>query len=196
MSHVAQEPWTVDEFLAWQEGRPGRYEFVGGMPVKMMTGATARHDNIVLNVLGELRQRLKGTASRPFTSGLCIETSAGQIRRPDVGVDRGVRHPNALIASEPVLVVEVFSPSTRDYDRAAKLTEYKAVASIRTILYVEPNRPEVYVFERAEGPEESWQPERRIVGLENDVAIPALGIALPLAEIYDGIEFVPGPLLG
>ncbi|WP_167591586.1 Uma2 family endonuclease [Jiella endophytica] len=196
MSHAAQEPWTVDEFLTWQEGRPGRYEFVGGMPVKMMTGATARHDDIVLNVLAELRQRLKGRSCRPFSADLCIRTSADQIRRPDAGVDCGRREPADLVAKKPVLVVEVFSPSTRDFDRAAKLTEYKAVTSIRTILYVEPNRPEVYVFERAEGPVESWQPERRVVGLENDVAIPALGIALPLAEIYDGIEFVPGPLFG
>ncbi|MBO0904162.1 Uma2 family endonuclease [Jiella sonneratiae] len=194
MSGARQTHWTVEEFLVWQEGRPGRYEFVGGEPVKMMTGATARHDEIVLNVLAELRQRLRGNPCRPFTADLCVKTIDDRIRRPDAGVDCGHRAPTDLVAKKPVLVVEVFSPSTRDLDRAIKLTEYKAVPSIRTIFYVEPNRPEVYVFERTD--DDGWSEGRRVVGLENDVAIPALGISLPLAEIYDGITFVPGPLLG
>ena len=194
MSHAVQDLWTVEEFLTWQEGKQGRYEFVGGLPVKMMTGATARHDSIVLNVLAELRQRLKGNPCSAFTADYCIKTKSDQIRRPDAGVDCGPREPTDLVATKPVLVVEVFSPSTRDLDRATKLNEYKAVASIQTILYVEPNRPEVYLFERsAEG---SWQDERLVVGLEKEIAIPALGIVLPLGEIFDGIDFVPGPLLG
>lgn len=196
MSHAAQKHWTLEKFLVWQEGRPGRYEFVGGEPVKMMTGATARHDTIVLNVLAELRQRLKGNPCKFFTADYCIKTRHDQIRRPDAGVDCGVRDPNDLVASKPVLVVEVFSPSTRDFDRAAKLVEYKAVPSIRTILYVEPNRPEIYVFERSDDADGGWLDERRVIGLDQEVAIPALGIVLPLAEIFDGVEFVPGPLLG
>nr|WP_255699737.1 Uma2 family endonuclease [Jiella avicenniae] len=182
--------------MVWQEGRPGRYEFVGGQPVKMMTGATARHDTIVLNVLAELRQRLKGNPCKAFTADYCVRTRHDQIRRPDAGVDCGRRDPNDLVASQPVLVVEVFSPSTRDFDRAAKLVEYKAVPSIRTILYVEPNRPEVYVFERSDEALGGWLDERRVVGLGEAIAIPTLGIVLPLAEIFDGVDFVPGPLLG
>ncbi|MBP0614643.1 Uma2 family endonuclease [Jiella mangrovi] len=196
MSHAEQQAWSVEEFLAWQEGRPGRYEFIQGQPVKMMTGATARHDNVVLNVLSELRQRLKGHPCKPFTADYCVRTIEDRIRRPDAGVDCQQDDPNALVATKPVLVVEVFSPSTRDLDRALKLTEYKAVPSIRTILYIEPNRPEVYVFERSAESETGWQDERRVVGLDKEVAIPALGIVLPLAEIFDGIDFVPGPLLG
>lgn len=131
MGHDVKKHWTLEEFLVWQEGRPGRYEFVDGEPVKIMTGATVHHDTIVL---AELRQRLKGKPCRLFTAALCVETLPGQIRRPDAGVDCGVRDPDDLVARKPVLVLEVFSPSPRDFDRAAKLVEYKAVPSIRTIL--------------------------------------------------------------
>ena len=193
MSEAAVRPWPVEDFLTWQEGREGRYELVGGVPVKMMTGATARHDNIVLNVLAELRLRLRGRPCRPFSADFCVETLPGQIRRPDAGVDCDQVDPDALVAREPVLIVEVFSPSTRDFDRAAKLAEYKAVPSVRTILYVEPNRPEVYVFER--GTADAWA-ESRVIGLDNSVGVPALGLDLPLAEIFDGIGFSerPGPV--
>ncbi|MEX6506317.1 Uma2 family endonuclease [Jiella sp. M17.18] len=186
MSEAAGRRWSVEAFLAWQEGREGRYELVAGTPVKMMTGATVRHCDIVLNVLGELRQRMKGKPCRPFTADLCVQTSDWQVRRPDAGVDCGKRDADDLIAREPVLIVEVLSPSTRDFDRVGKLAEYKAVPSVRTILYVEPNRPEVYVFER--GAYGAWQ-ESRVTGLEASVVVPALGIDLPLAEIFDGIAF-------
>ncbi|MEC5291083.1 Uma2 family endonuclease [Aurantimonas sp. C2-6-R+9] len=192
MSQAAARHWSVEEFLAWQLGRPGRFELVGGFPVELMSGATIRHDDIVLNILAELRQRQRGKSCRPFTADLCIETLPGQIRRPDAGVDCGPRDPDGLIASDPVLVVEVFSPTTRDFDTAGKLTEYKAVASLRTILYVEPNRPEVFVFERNEDGE--WI-ESRLAGMETAALVPVLGIELPLAEIFDGVEFPTGPYL-
>ncbi len=105
MSRAAQKHWTIEEFLVWQDGRPGRYEFVDGEPVKMMTGATARHDTIVLNVLAELRQRLKGSPCKAFTADYCVRTQHDQIRRPDAGVDCGPREPNDLVAGKPVLVV-------------------------------------------------------------------------------------------
>lgn len=192
MSQAAARHWSVEQFLAWQLGRPGRFELVGGFPVELMAGASARHDNIVLNILAELRQRLRGNPCKPFTADFCIETLPGQVRRPDAGVDCSQTDPDALIAKEPVLAVEVFSPTTRDFDTAGKLVEYKNVASLRTILYVEPNRPEVFVFERNEDRE--WH-EGRVAGMETAAPIPALGIELPLAEIFDGVEFPTGPYL-
>ncbi len=192
MSQAAARHWSVEEFLAWQLDRPGRFELVGGFPVELPEGETALHDRILVNLIGELGTRLSGRNGHPFTKGLCIETLPGQIRRPDAGVDCGPRDPDGLIASEPVLVVEVFSPTTRDFDTAGKLAEYKAVASLRTILYVEPNRPEVFVFERNEDGE--WI-ESRLAGMDTAAAVPALGIELPLAEIFEGVEFPTGPYL-
>ncbi|MCB8838426.1 Uma2 family endonuclease [Aurantimonas sp. VKM B-3413] len=101
MSDAAVRHWSADEFLRWQEGREGLYELVGGVPVKMMTGPSARHDNIVLNVLGELRVRLRSKPCKPFTADFCVQTLPGQIRRTDAGVDCDQVDPDALIAPEP-----------------------------------------------------------------------------------------------
>src|SRR5262249_10274870 len=146
--------WTVKEFFAWQEGQADRYELVDGFPVRMMAGARNVHDDIVVNVLAELRDQLRGRDCRPFTGDGAIETKSGQIRRPDVGVDCGRRDPNATKAS-PRVVVEILSPTTRDFDTIDKLDEYKTVESLDRIVVIEPNAPQVIVWARAE--DRSWR---------------------------------------
>ncbi len=51
MAEPLEPPWTLDEFFAWRQGQPDRYELVGGRPLRMMAGAKNVHDDIVVNVL-------------------------------------------------------------------------------------------------------------------------------------------------
>ena len=111
MTETAPRRLTIDEFFAWQEKQPARYELVDGFPPRMMAGAKNVHDDIVVNVLAELRNQLRGSRCRPFTSDGSVETKPGQIRRPDIGVDCGRRDPNAMKADLPRVVVEVLSPT-------------------------------------------------------------------------------------
>ncbi len=192
MSQAFERTMTADAFLRWAEDREGRFEFVDGRIVRLQAGTASQHDSIVVNVLAALRTRLRGKPCRPFTADFAVRTAANRIRRPDAGVDCGKREPRDLVAREPILVVEVFSPSTRDIDRSVKIGEYKGVETLRTILYVEPNRPEVYVFER--GDEGEWR-DTVLRGLDQVIAVPALGLILPLAEIFEDVEFAPSPFL-
>ncbi len=103
MSDPAVKPWTVDQFFAWQARQTERYELVSGVPVRMMAGAGNVHDDIVVNLLAELRGQLRGSGCRPFTDDGSLETLPGQIRRPDVGVDCGQRDPDGMKAGMGVL---------------------------------------------------------------------------------------------
>jgi Uma2 family endonuclease len=192
MSDLVLKPWTVDEFFAWQSRQTERYELVGGVPVRMMAGARNVHNDIVINILGELRARLRGSDCHPFNGDGSIETISGQIRRPDAGVDCGSRDPDAFKAASPRMVAEVLSPTTRDFDTFEKLAEYKLVESLGAIVIVEPNAAEVTVWSR--GHDRTWT--RHIIeGIDGRVDLPSLGIALPMAEIYDGVEFPLRPRL-
>jgi Uma2 family endonuclease len=183
---------TVDEFFAWQEKQAERYELVDGFPVRMIAGAKNVHDDIVVNVLAELRNQLRGSGCRPFTSDGSVETKPGQIRRPDVGVDCGRRDPNGTKATLPRVIAEVLSPTTRDFDTIGKLEEYKLVDSLERILVIEPNAPEVIIWVR--GTDRSWRKSVRR-GLDQEVDMPEIGATLALAEIYDGVEFPARPRL-
>ena len=190
MSQVAVRRWTVDEFFAWQERQDERHELVGGVPVRMMAGAKAVHDRIVVNLIATLQPALRGGPCRPFTGDGSVETYHGQIRRPDVGVDCGRFDRNALKAGEPRLVAEVLSPSTRDFDAFGKVAEYKSVEGLDYILLVEPNAPEVVLWSR--GQARSWT-DSRIEGLDAAVELPAIGVRLALADLYEGVDFPATP---
>ncbi len=186
MAESVRRPWTNAEFFAWQERQAERYELVDGQPVRLMAGARNVHDDIVVNILAELREKLRGSGCRPFTGDGSVEIRPGLVRRPDVGVDCGPRDPNAMKAAGPTLVVEVLSPSTRDFDTFRQLEEYKGLPGLAAILLVEPNAPLVALWSR--DPAGDWS-ETRIAGLDAAVDLPAPPIRLALREIYDGVRF-------
>jgi len=192
MPEPLERPWTLDEFFAWQERQPERYELVNGHPLRMMAGAKYVHDDIVVNILIDFGPKLRGSPCRPFTGDGAVETYPGQIRRPDVGVDCGRRDPNGYKASDPRLVLEVLSPTTRDFDSIRKLEEYKTIASLEYILFVEPNEPSIAIWSRADAG--AWS-EARVFGVETKVDLAKLGIALEMSAIYQGVEFPPAPRL-
>lgn len=190
MSQHALAAMTVDEYYAWGELQEDRYEFVDGSPVRMMSGANRRHDQIVVNTLVALSARLRGGSCRPFTADTAVATTRTRRRRPDAGVECGERRDADHAANEPRVVVEVLSPSTREFDLLGKLDEYRGLASLCEIVVIEPNAPEAMLWWREEGG--AWQ-GRKVEGLEGSIELPSLGIALPLAELYDGLEFRSRP---
>jgi Uma2 family endonuclease len=192
LSQAVEEPWTVEQFFDWQALQPDRYEPVGGYPVRIMAGARNAHGAVVVNVIAELRDKLRGKPCRPFSGDSAVETLPGQIRRPDAGVDCGPREPNGLKATAPSLVVEVLAPNTRDFDAFDKCEEYKTVASITYILLIEPNAPEVVMWSRRA--DKTWA-RQSFVGLEAELDMATLGISLATADIYADVDFPAGPRL-
>src|SRR4051812_44886140 len=152
-----QRRMTPEEFYAWAEPLDDKYELVDGYPVKMMTGASRRHDQIVVNVLAEIRNQLRGSPCRPFTADTAVATGERTGRRPDVGVECGPRHDRDYAANEPRLLVEVLSPSTREYDLYNKIEEYRALPSLDFVLFVDQDVPKVVCWRR--NVDRSWSYE-------------------------------------
>ncbi|MDY8109020.1 Uma2 family endonuclease [Fulvimarina sp. 2208YS6-2-32] len=179
------EPWTLPEFFAWQEGQSERFELVGGFPLKMMTGASNRHDLVAVNILAELRNRLRGSPCRPFTADGAVETFPGQIRRPDAGIDCGKADLDAYMAKAPTAVFEVLSPSTRDFDRIRKVEEYKSVSTMRHIVIIEPTLVSLVHVSRTSG-DAVWETEM-LNGIDQTLDLTGAGIQIPVLEIYAGL---------
>lgn len=179
--------WTEDAFFAWLQKQDRRHELVDGAP-RAMVGATQRHDRVVTNLLVALATRLRGSPCRTGTADTAIRIPNRNIRFPDAAVDCGRFDEAARAATEPTLVAEILSPSTALFDRTDKLEEYRSVASLRHILIIDPDQPRLQLHTRdAAGHWSSTQ----IEGLAALVELPALGIALPIAEVYEGLTFHP-----
>jgi Uma2 family endonuclease len=191
MSERAVTRMSADEFLEWGLHQDERYELVDGVPVAM-AGAKQRHDRIVMNVQAGLHAQLRGHKCRNFSADIAVRIPAGNIRRPDAGIDRADFADDATTAGAPFLVLEVLSPSTRDFDMIRKLEEYKTVPSLAHIVLVEADRAQVFHWSRVAGGE--WRYEL-LEGLDGVVRMPEIDCALNLADAYDGLTFRLPPRL-
>jgi len=191
MSERAVHRMTADEFLEWEEFQTDRHELVDGLPVAM-AGAKRRHDHIVVNAISSITGQLSPGRCEVFTADTAVRIPAGNIRRPDLGIDCGRFVDEAAAADSPTVVIEVLSPSTREFDMFVKLDEYKTVESLTHIILIDPDTPQVIHWTRTAGG--TWT-HRTFEGLEAHVALPELGVTLPLAVLYAGLTFHPRPRL-
>lgn len=186
----ARRLMSADEFLEWCTVQEGRYELVGGEPVAM-AGARQAHDRVVMNAAILVGTQTRGGACRPCTGDVAIRIPGGTIRRPDLAIDCGPFEPDALHATDPRVVIEVLSPSTRTFDMVRKLGEYQRLPSLRHILLIDPDEPRVVHWTRdGRGPWVDIVAE----GLDSRIVLEDLGIILPLRDLYDGLSFTPRPV--
>ena len=178
-------PMSIVEYFAYRGEEGVRYELVDGVIVRAMTGATQRHDLLLVNALTSLHSALRGLPCRASTDDIAVVVPNGNVRRPDVTVDCGARDDAAQQASDPRMVVEVLSPSTRGLDLLVKLEEYKSVPGLAYILLVEPERPHALHMRRDTT---GWALEE-VQGLDGGFDLPDIGASLSMAALYERLTF-------
>ncbi len=182
MSVALQRPMSLDEFLAWEQRQELRWEFDGFAP-QAMTGGTAAHSAMQLNLYIAVGGRLRGRPCRMYTADLKIQ-AAGSIRYPDGFVVCSPVSGQTLVVTDPVVVFEILSPSTASIDIGVKNEEYRDTPSIRRYVMLAQDRPQATVFERIG---DDWV--GHIMSGDAVLQMPEIGVEVPLAELYVGIEF-------
>jgi Uma2 family endonuclease len=140
-------PRTVEEFEAWHARQPERWEFIDGQP-RLMAPASMKHSIIKNNVGFALRQALAGTPCTGLIDGPQIVTDEISAI-PDVVVTCSAIDLSTPVIAEPVIIVEVMSPSSEADDSGRKWFSYRKVASLKHYLVLSQDRREVAVHSRA-----------------------------------------------
>ena len=153
MTALPKHRMTVDEYLAWAEDKPGRFELYAGV-VYAMTPERAGHAKVKYAVQTALREAIRraGIACHMLPDGMTVRIDAHTAHEPDALVYCGQEISDmAVEVSSPVIVVEVLSPSTRHVDASAKLAGYFRVPTVQHYLIVDPDQRLVIHHARSGG---------------------------------------------
>ncbi|RAI39358.1 Uma2 family endonuclease [Rhodoplanes roseus] len=167
-------------FLAWAERQAENYELVRGR-IAMMTGGPRGHWQISFNIAKSLDARID-PETWAVGQEFGVDVGPATVRFPDIVVDRAGEPVTDHTATAPVLIAEVLSPSSERIDLGDKAAEYLALPSLGTYLVVAQDEVKAWVWTRTA----AGFPAGPLVvdGAAAVIDLPALGIALPLGEVY------------
>jgi len=182
------EPLSVEEYLAGELVAEVKHEYLGG-EVHAMAGGTTRHSALATNVTVALGSALRGKPCRAFNSDLKVRIELpGQTRfyYPDAMVVCELRNDSDPWQDRPAVIVEVLSETTRRIDLTEKRDAYLAIPTLKALIFVEPDLAHADVYRR--GPAGGFLREE-YSGLDAIIPLPEIEASLPLADVYEGIEF-------
>lgn len=183
---------SAGEYLEFEERSEIKHEFLSGF-VYMMAGGKPRHNQISVKLTSLLDTALGHTNCIVYNSDQRVRDQPGDTYfYPDCSVACGpkfdAKDPTSLI--NPVLVCEVLSPTTQQYDLGDKADRYAGFEAIRAMLFVGSEEVRVELRERADATEGGWT-TTVVTDPHAVVKIAALGIELPLEALYAKTDLPP-----
>lgn len=178
---------TAAEYADWERAQTERHEFYAG-EVFSQAGGTRRHSLIGTNVASAIGNILKGKECQTHGSDMRVHIEAtGYQAYPDVSVVcPPIEGDSCEVISNPILLVEVLSPSTADFDRGGKFGHYRQIPSLLEYLVLWQDEARVEQHTRtAEG---LWL-LREVVGMDEVLQLVSLTQPLPLRDVYDKVDF-------
>jgi Uma2 family endonuclease len=183
--------YTVEEYFKLAESSPTKLEYRDGEIIDM-AGGRFEHNQIATNISGSLWGRLLGSPCQPINSDQRSRAADHRYCYPDVTIVCGQPQfdpadTSRMTLLNPQVLFEVLSPSTEATDRSEKLVRYINLRSMREYFLVAQDKARVESFVReADG---SWSVGPVSEGLDSSVAVPSLGVAIPMQEIYANVKF-------
>jgi Uma2 family endonuclease len=181
-----QEYMDLDDFeeLVLEMPEDQKWELINGRVVRSMVGARWTHHQIVQTVNFALRFhiRAKGLPCQTFTETFWLKQRFQKLAAfPDIMVRCGPIEADAPSVDDPLILIEVVSPTSKGRDRGEKAAAYMRLASARHVCFIERDRVLIDGFDRSG---EGWVPRRPLETLEATFELAALEFSMPVAEIY------------
>ena len=187
-TYLTPEEYITLERKAIPDAEAVRSEYINGEIINM-PGASFAHNLITNNISGELRARLKGSQYAVFANDMRISIpTARSYFYPDVGVVcEEPRFEDDVFDTllNPIVIVEVLSPSTEAYDRGEKFAYYRQITPLQEYILVSQDRIRIEHYYRQERQWIFTDFEKR----DEILLLPSIQCELPLQEIYERVTF-------
>lgn len=178
---------TIAEYLAMEKTAEVKHEFYRG-EIFAMAGAGRKHNIIFKNAFGQLFMLLQGKPCQPYGSDLRIHIPENTLfTYPDISVICG----EIMTAKEdedtailPTVLIEILSPSTRNYDRGGKFKLYRDIPSLKEYILIDSESVNIEVFRLNSN--RHWELEE-YKSLADSLTIPSINVLIGVKEIYEGV---------
>ncbi|MEM8610308.1 MAG: Uma2 family endonuclease [Myxococcota bacterium] len=182
---------TPEEYFAWEETQVEKHEYVHG-EVFPMSGGTSDHATIALNLALALLPTLRSNGCAGYNSDLRVQIHDERYTYPDFSAvcdTPEFKTPRATTLLNPILIVEVLSASTAEYDRGEKFEAYRQVASLREYVLVAQDRRHVELFrkEPAGGDGADRWVLYDVTG-NDTLTLASIGAEVSMAELYENVD--------
>ena len=182
--------YSLEEYLAKEEKAAFKSEFYNGQIVRRRS-TVVKHNLIVGNITTSIAIAIKQNKLRFFTLN---SNQKIHIPNKDIAV-----YPDALVISEkpeywnnrkdlitnPILVVEVLSKSTRGYDRGEKFMHYRTLPSFKEYVLIEQDEKKVEIWFKAK--ENTWE-ITTVTDIEAECFFNSIGVSVSMSDIYENID--------
>lgn len=186
MAKPALKPLSIAEFLTWESGDDRRYELEDGIPAAMAP-ASESHQILIISIGRRLSEALD---SRPpctvrGEAGITPVGDPHTYHQVDLAVTCRPAAPGEAVVAEPLVLVEVLSPTTEDKDRKVKLPDYRGIGSVAEVVLIDSQRMYCEVHRRFDG-------DRWLVDLLREpdavLRLESIGFAQPLSVLYANVR--------
>jgi len=189
VTQTQQRYYTPEEYLELEETAENKSEYLDGRIVPM-AGASLNHNRLILNFCLYLKPALRGQGYEVFMSDVRLWIPRYRVYTyPDVMVIQGepVLHENRNdTVTNPLMIVEVLSKSTKNYDQGDKFDYYRSIPEFREYVLIDQYKVNVKHF--AKTSEGKWL-LTEYESAETVLSLSALEFQIQLSEIYEGIKF-------
>ncbi len=188
MQPHSQRHYTLKDYFGIEESSQIRHEFYDG-EIFAMAGGSRNHNRITLNLVVALDATLRKTECALFSIDMRVRTTGGLYTYPDLLVVCGnveLSDDPLETITNPVVVMEVLSPSTRDYDRGEKFTQYSTIRTLKDYVLIEQSLVGIEHWWLT--PAGEWELQRH-GSPDSRLQVSSIGFTVSLSEIYDQVDF-------
>jgi Uma2 family endonuclease len=183
------DPISVADYLIGERSATRKHEYVCG-EVYAQAGATNAHNRIATNVVIELGQQLRGNPCQVYNSDTKIRvrgTDGTRFFYPDASVVCDSNPPDDTFQDNPVIIVEVLSPSTKRVDLGEKRASYQSISSLDTYLLLDQSAVAAIVFQRDE---QGVFQRSSFAGTDSVILLGSIDSQISLADIYENVQLI------
>lgn len=178
--------YTIEEYLRMEKSAKEKHEYYKG-EIFAMSGASPRHNVIAKNLMRDIATSLRGKPCQPYGSDMRINIPDNTLfTYPDISIICGdiiTSDYDENTATQPTIIIEILSSTTREYDRSGKFKLYRDIPALKEYILIDAESVNIEAFRINAGNHWELEEYKNITG---KLSMPSVQVSILITDIYEG----------